>query len=58
MKKVILAMVVFAAVGLTACNKCDTCSGGTLDGQEYCESNNLARDVFEASCQAGGGSIK
>lgn len=58
MKKAILALVVLSAVGFSSCKKCDTCDGGTIDGQEYCESNDDARDIFKSACEAGGGKIK
>ncbi len=58
MKKAILVLAVFAAVGFSSCKKCDTCEGGSLDGEEYCESNDAARDAFKTTCEFAGGSIK
>lgn len=58
MKKAVLAMVVFAAVGFTSCEKCITCEGGVVDGQEFCSKDGDERDAFETGCELGGGSIK
>lgn len=60
MKKAILAMVVFASVGLTSCEKCLTCEYGTagVADQEFCSKDGDERDAFESGCKLVGGTIK
>lgn len=59
MKKAVLAMIVFAAVGFTSCEKCITCEYGSgVPDQEFCSKDGDERDAFEAGCELVGGTIK
>ncbi len=59
MKKAILLLAVFAAVGFSSCEKCLTCEyGGGVADQEFCSKDGDERDAFELGCELVGGNIK
>lgn len=57
MKKAVLAMVVFAAVGFTSCEKCVTCETLGVES-EFCSKDGDERDAFETACTLAGGTVK